>query len=175
MQLAIQSQSFRPQDLRRGVLIRELSKWIPKGHLDEIKARGLSNFYVERRIYAGYEQVKDLSTSDATFAYLKAVKDLPLYGSTIFNVSLNGQARVLGVAEVSWKHPVGNKTNKSNNTGWTAHLCGYCSKVAVFHSERRDCESPKVTREKQNETKKREKLIFLGTDTSSLRMRILQR
>lgn len=97
LQLAVQSQSYRPQDQRRGVLSREFSKWIPKGwlacddelcssspsffvigHLDEIKARGLSDFYVERRIYAGYELVKDLSASDATFAYLKAVKDLPL-------------------------------------------------------------------------------------------------
>jgi hypothetical protein len=74
LQMAIQSQTYRPQDLRRGVLIREISKWIPKGHLDEIKSRGLSLFYVERRIYWGYEQVKDLSVTDATFAYLKTVK-----------------------------------------------------------------------------------------------------
>ncbi len=99
LQMAIQAQTYRPQDLRKGALTREISKWIPKGHLDEIQGRGLSLQYVERRIYAAYEQVKDMTSADATFAYLKTVKDLPLYGSTIFNVTLNGQPRVLGIAE----------------------------------------------------------------------------
>ena len=99
LQLAIQQQTYRPQDLRRGFLGHEMTRWIPKGHLDEIASRGLSEWYVERRIYGAYDLVKDMSAADGVMAYLKTVKDLPLYGSTVFNVTLNGQPRVLAVAE----------------------------------------------------------------------------
>lgn len=99
LQLAIQQQTFRPQDLRKGYIAREIGKWVPKQHLDVIESLGLSASYVERRIFASYEKNKFLSQTDAIYAYLKQVKDLQLYGCAIFNVTLNGEPRVVGVAE----------------------------------------------------------------------------
>ncbi len=103
LQLAIHLPTFRPQDMRPGMLwsrSKELGG-IPlsSGHMEALQREGFDKAYIERRIFTAYEKVSDMNRTDAIYAYLKTVKDLPLYGCAIFNVTLKGEPRVLGVAE----------------------------------------------------------------------------